>query len=124
MADIEAMFHQVKVIRQDHDVLRFLWWPRGNLEEDPVKYRITVHLLGGTWSPSCCTFALHKTAKEYAQEYSSAARDAVPRNFYVDDCLKSVSTDEEAVQLTKQLKGLVAQGASTSPSGRKTARTS
>ena len=32
------------------------------------------------------------------------------RNFYMDDCLKSVPTDEEAIQLTKQLKRLMAQG--------------
>jgi hypothetical protein len=31
MADIEAMFHQVKVKCEDQDVLRFLWWPGGNL---------------------------------------------------------------------------------------------
>ena len=110
MADIEAMFHQVKVVRQDQDVLRFLWWPGGNLEEDPARYRMTVHLFGGTWSPSCCTYALHRTAEDHAQESSSIAKDAVLRNFYVDDCLKSVPTDEEAIQLTKQLKRLVAQG--------------
>ena len=27
MADIEAMFHQIKVSLEDADLLRFLWWP-------------------------------------------------------------------------------------------------
>ena len=110
MADIEAMFHQVKVVRQDQDALRFLWWPEGNLEEDPVRYRMTVHIFGGTWSPSCCTYALHRTAEDHAQESSSMAKDAVFHNFYVDDCLKSVPTSEEAILLAEQLKELVAQG--------------
>ena len=110
MVDIEAMFHQVKVVRQDQDALRFLWWPEGNLEEDPVRYRMTVHLFGGTWSPSCCTYALHRTAKDHAQESSSMAKDAVFHNFYVDDCLKSVPTSKEAILLAEQLKELVAQG--------------
>ena len=110
MADIEAMFHQVRVEQHDQDALRFLWWPGGDLEQNPASYRMTVHLFGGTWSPSCCTYALHRTAEDHAHAYSPAARDTVLRNFYVDDCLKSVPTVEEAVSLVKQLKGLVAQG--------------
>ena len=110
MADIEAMFHQVKVVRQDQDVLRFLWWPEGNLEEDPVRYQMTVHLFGGTWSPSCCTYALHRTAEDHARGSSSVAKDAVLSNFYVDDCLKSVPTSKEAILLAKQPKEFVAQG--------------
>jgi len=29
MSDIQAMFHQVKVMESDTDFLRFLWWPQG-----------------------------------------------------------------------------------------------
>ena len=32
------------------------------------------------------------------------------RNFYVDDCLKSVSTEEEAVVLVKNLRNLCKEG--------------
>lgn len=31
-ADVESMFHQVKVPPEDADLLRFLWWPDGNGE--------------------------------------------------------------------------------------------
>lgn len=34
MADIEAMYYQVKVPEEDTDFMRFLWWPEGNIEHD------------------------------------------------------------------------------------------
>ncbi|XP_070554735.1 uncharacterized protein [Ptychodera flava] len=39
MADIEAMFHQVKVREEDSDCLRFYWWPDGNIESPPRVYK-------------------------------------------------------------------------------------
>ena len=106
MADVEAMFHQVRVKTDDQDALRFLWWPQGNRSEAPRAYRMTVHLFGGTWSPSCCTYAMHRTVQDYAHQFSNSACESVRRNFYVDDCLKSVSSVEEA----KELKTLLARG--------------
>lgn len=32
MADIEAMYYQVKVPEKDADLMRFLWWPEGDIE--------------------------------------------------------------------------------------------
>ena len=43
-ADIEAMFHQVCVMEEDCDYLRFLWWPQGDLTKDPEDYQMLVHL--------------------------------------------------------------------------------
>lgn len=58
MSDIEAKFHRVVVAPKHRDVLCFLWWPDGDIEAPPVSYRMTVHLFGGIWSPSCAAFAL------------------------------------------------------------------
>ena len=110
MADVEAMFHQVRVKPDDQDALRFLWWPRGNTNEPPRAYRMTVHLFGGTWSPSCCTYAMHRTVQDYEHQFSESACETVKRNFYVDDCLKSVDSVEEAVALASELKELLARG--------------
>ena len=110
MADIQAMFHQVRVPEDQRDCLRFLWWPEGNTDQQPVEYRMTAHLFGGTWSPSACNFALRQTAKDHAHLYGEEAADTVRRNFYVDDCLKSVDTVEEGRALIQQLQGLVAAG--------------
>ena len=110
MADIQAMFHQVRVTRDDQDTLRFLWWPEENLNEFPMSYKMTVHLFGGTWSPSCCIYALRRIAKDNAGSYSPAAVEAIAQNFYVDDCLKSMPTVSEAINLVSELKMLVAEG--------------
>ena len=36
-ADIEAMFHQVRVPESDRDFLRFLWWTDGDMTKQPAE---------------------------------------------------------------------------------------
>ena len=43
-ADIESMYYQVQVSPRDRNSLRFLWWPDGNLESQPVVHRMKVRL--------------------------------------------------------------------------------
>ncbi|GAA6102997.1 uncharacterized protein LOC117595338 [Tachysurus ichikawai] len=69
MADIQAMFHQVKVTESDTDFLLFLWWPQGNVDDAPVEYRMTVHLFGAVSSPSIANFALRKTAQDNTSNF-------------------------------------------------------
>ena len=45
-ADMEAMFHQVRISPDDYDVFRFLWWLNNDLDQEPVDYRMEVHLFG------------------------------------------------------------------------------
>ena len=66
MADIETMFHQVRVSIKDVNALRFLWYPDGDLTLAPTEYQMMVNLFGGIWSPSCATFALRKVAEDNA----------------------------------------------------------
>ena len=58
MADIEAMFYQVRVAEEDQTFLHFLWWPEGNLDENLEEYQMVVHLFGAASSPACSNFAL------------------------------------------------------------------
>ena len=69
-----------------------------------------VHLFGGASSPSCANFALKKTPKDNEADFNHQVIETVEQNFYVDDCLKSVSNEEDAVDLAKQLRELLAQG--------------
>ena len=62
MADIEGMFHQVRVSPKDCDALRFLWWPENDFNKDPEDCQMLVHLFGATSSPRCTNFGLKQTA--------------------------------------------------------------
>ncbi len=70
---------------------------------------MAVHLFGATSSPSCFSYALKKTAEDNI-EFSKEVIDTVNRNFYVDDCLKSSPTKEEAIGLVKELPALLSRG--------------
>lgn len=110
VADVEGMFHQVRVAPEDCHALRFLWWPNNDLSEEPVDYQMLVHLFGATSSPSCASFSLRKTAADNQAEFDAETVDTVNRNFYVDDCLKSVPSTDKAVRLSGQLRELLSRG--------------
>ena len=71
----------------------------------------------GTRISNDCTFVwsnvfttLHKTAIDNGANYDKAIADTVEKNFYVDDCLKSVPTSEEGIDQAKGLRDMVANG--------------
>lgn len=109
-ADTEAMFHWVRVPPFDSDLLRFLWWPNGKYEQHPVEYQMVAHLFGATSFPNSASFALRKCAEDNQQLFRPNIIDAVLHNFYVDDCLVSVSTEEEAVSIYQGLCALCKKG--------------
>lgn len=107
-AAIEAMFHQVYVEPKDRDA--FLWWPTGDLNEEPREYCMVKHLFGATLSPACANFSLMKTASIYQSEFDPVTAQTVKKNMYVDDLMKSVSSPEIAMRLSSQLRELPAKG--------------
>ena len=110
MSDIQSMFHQVRVKTEDRDMLRFLWWPEGNLQSPLQDYRMKVHLFGAKSSPACANFALKQAAADNKDEFDSQVIDTISNNFYVDDCLKSTPTEGSALKLVQDLTTVCEKG--------------
>ncbi|KAK3726555.1 hypothetical protein QZH41_001957 [Actinostola sp. cb2023] len=109
VADVEGMFHQVKVTPQDQDALRFLWWS-GSLDEPPDEYLMTVHIFGATDSPCCSNYCLRKTALDHQGEYDAIVTNTVLRHFYVDDMLTALKNEELTISVERDLMSILAKG--------------
>ena len=109
-ADVEAMFYLVCVLEKDLDTLRFLWWPNGDTTKQPKSFSMQVHLFGATSSPSCAAHALKRSADDNAHFFEQEVVSTVKRNFYVDDYLKSVPQENDAIKLALDLLSLIEMG--------------
>ena len=109
-SDIEGMFYQVGVRKEDRDVLRFLWWPGGDISRPLEDYRMKVHIFGASSSPACANYALRKTANDNKDQFDVEVTDTLLNNFYVDDCLRSTSTEEKAISLAHDLIDICGRG--------------
>ncbi len=110
MSDVEAMFHHVCVHVEDSDLLRFLWWPHGDYNVDLLEHIMVVHVFGATYLPSCASYALRKCAEDHGTLFKLDVADAVLRNLYVDDCLKSTATETQAIELYHGLRAICSKG--------------
>ena len=107
VGDIRAMFHSVKVDPRDQSALRFLWWEDDDISKPPKVYQLTVHCFGLTSSPSVAGFALSSTADENHANLTPDSVQAVKRNIYVDNLLKSVPNNQSAVALAHDVISLL-----------------
>eukprot|EP00794_Sanderia_malayensis_P020968 gene20968-23024_t len=81
-----------------------------NAVEKPKAYRMTVHLFGAASSPSCANYGLKKTGLDNRSEASLETVRTLNEDFYMDDCLKSVQTVDEAITMVKEMKCLCKEG--------------
>ena len=111
VADIEEMFHQIRIIEDDQPAMSFLWRNLDTFRE-PEVYQMTVSVFGMKCSPAIASYVLRKTAEDHYDGtlLSAAAVLAVKQNFYMDDLLRSESDVETAVKLQREVTRLVARG--------------
>ncbi|XP_048880820.1 uncharacterized protein LOC125748572 [Brienomyrus brachyistius] len=106
--DIRSMFHQIRLLSEDKPILRFAWRDLES-ERAPDIYEWQVLPFGTTCSPCCASYALQKHVLDHS-EPGDSVRVAVMKSFYVDNCIQSVSSPEEAKDLVEQLRILFSTG--------------
>ena len=71
---------------------------------------MVVHLFGAISSLACANFALLKTAEDNKEHFPSDVISTLKRNFYVDDCLKSLPLETKAIAHVDSLRNLLSRG--------------
>ena len=69
-----------------------------------------VHIFGAADPPRCANFAVKTVAKNNSENYSAITIETVLRSIYVDALFKSVTSEQKAVVLTKEMVDLMKAG--------------
>ncbi|CAM1293993.1 Uncharacterised protein r2_g327 [Pycnogonum litorale] len=69
-----------------------------------------VHLFGAVSSPACANWALRETARQCRAQFGDEVAETICSAFYVDDCLRSVSSISEAISLIDGLRRALKKG--------------
>ncbi len=90
------MFHQIRLLPEDHPLLHFLWC---NMQRSnpPDVYKWAVLTVGTVCSPCCAPYALQRHVRNFQEGYEDIV-NSVAQSFYVDNCLESFPH----VQVTKK----------------------
>ncbi|XP_059620611.1 uncharacterized protein LOC132264419, partial [Phlebotomus argentipes] len=99
-ADIRQMYPQFLLQPEYRDLQRIFW--RNSKTEPLQEYRLTGVCFGVASSPFLATRSLNQLAVDEQQSYPKASH-VLLNNFYVDDCLLSCPTIEDALETQQQL---------------------
>ena len=99
-ADIQSMFLQVAVPKEECKVLRFLW--RDRTEDSIGIFEYNRHVFGAKSSPTCANHGFLQGGRDQKVEFPSAA-STIDRNFHLDDLVKSVDSPQAAINCYQEL---------------------
>ena len=109
-ADIEKAFLMVSIKKRERDMLRFLWF------EDPfakkpeiAEFRFNRLVFGLRLSPSILGATIKHHLHLYKQSEPEMA-EMLEKSLYVDDLITGTETDEEAIDVYKKSKQIMADG--------------
>lgn len=108
IADIQEMFHQVKIREEDQCSQLFLF--RGKeRNKEPDVYAMTAMIFGAISSPSVAQYVKNYNAKKYEKD-TPGVYEAITKQHYVDDYFDSADTDESAIQIVHDVVNAHKQG--------------
>lgn len=108
IAHSSSMFHQVRLLKEDQPLLRFLWRDCKR-DNPPSVYKWRVLPFSTTCSPCCAIFALQKHVLDHSNPGEDVC-ETVMQSFYVDNCLWTSATVVEAKVLVDKLQKLLDEG--------------
>lgn len=95
-SDIEKMFRQIKVAREDWDLQRIVW--RSSPEELLRSYQLTTVTYGTTPASFLSTYCLIALAKSVEKELPKASK-VIAEDFYMDDLMTGADTEDDCCRL-------------------------
>ncbi|XP_043203367.1 uncharacterized protein LOC122371257 [Amphibalanus amphitrite] len=110
-ADIEAMYHQVRIIQRDQAALRYLWRDL-DVTKNPECYTMEVAIFGAKSSPASASFVLQQTARDCSSSTAAGqtAKEAALNSFYMDDFVHATETEDKAVEMQTEMTELLRKG--------------
>ena len=89
--------------------LRFSWWRDGDFPKEPIDHDMCAHVFRGVSFGACRNYALKRTPKEN-ETHGTETACTLRKNFYVDDLLKSVNSEDDAIKLIKNVRSMCNEG--------------
>jgi len=99
-ADVEKMYRQVAITKEDCDMQRILW--RSTPSERLASYRLLTVTYGTTPASFIATQCLTVLADENKTKFPDASK-AIKNDFYMDDLMTGCESEEECLQLQQQI---------------------
>ena len=106
MVDIEKLYFQIRMAEKHRNFLRFLWQKDGDFSKNPIDHEMCAHFFGGVSCEACSNYALKETAKENEKKYGTETARTLRENLYVDDLLKFVNSEDDAVKLIQNVRSM------------------
>lgn len=106
VADIQHMYRQILISKQDTDYQRILW--RESSEEPIREYRLLTVTYGSSCAPYLAIRTLHQLAEDERGEFPEA--ELLKTDLYMDDLMTGSSTEEDTQRLQRRLTELFKRG--------------
>ena len=99
-ADVKEMYHMLRLPESDEPAMTFLGSESPG--EEPSVYQFERTVFREVPAPSRANYSMRRDADENGEDLPLGIR-AVYKHFYMDDGLPSTDSQEEAIEMRKQM---------------------